>query len=88
MKLESHPTLVETEGEAILIYQAQVRREWYDALKSTNDAEAFDISAINTRHIEIIRRSFWDAREAEVYLRSVASYFRTSTITNELLFLI
>lgn len=74
MKLESHPTLVETDGDAILIYQAQVRREWHDALKSTNDEEVFDISAINTRRIESISRSFWDAREAEVYLWSVVFY--------------
>ena len=45
LNLESHPMRLQTDGDTVLLhYQAQVRREWHEALRSTNDEPAFDIS--------------------------------------------
>lgn len=72
LNLESHPTRLEANGDAILLmYQAQVRREWHEALRSTSDELAFDISIINKKRVEAIASLMWNARRAEGVLRLV-----------------
>ena len=72
LNLESHPMHLQTDGDTVLLYyQAQVRREWHEALQSTNDEPTFDISLINNRCINAITSDLWNARCAEGVLRSV-----------------
>ena len=70
LNLESHPTRLQTDGDTVLLhYQAQVRREWHEALKSTSDEPAFDISVINNRRVEAIGAELWNTRRTEGVLR-------------------
>ena len=70
LNLESHPTQLQTDGDMVLLhYQAQVRREWHEALRSTSDNPVFDISVINDRCIETIRADLWNTRHTEGVLR-------------------
>ena len=72
LNLESHPMCLQTDSDTVLLhYQAQVRREWHEALRSTNDEPAFDISLINNKCVNAIASDLWNARRAEGVLRSV-----------------
>ena len=72
LNLESHPMQLQTNSNTVLLhYQAQVRREWHEALQSTNDEPAFDISLINNRRVDAIASHIWNARCTEGVLRSV-----------------
>ena len=77
LNLESHPMQLQTDGNTVLLhYQAQVRHEWHEALWSTNDEPAFDISLINNRRVDAIASDLWNARRAEGVLRSVQATHR------------
>jgi len=72
LNLESHPTRLQVDGDTVLLnYQAQVRREWHEALRNTNDEPAFDISIINAKRMEAIGTELWNVRRTEGVLRSV-----------------
>lgn len=72
LNLDSHPTRLQEDGDTILLhYQAQVRREWHEALRSTSDEPVFDISAINDKRVDAIEAKIWNARRTEGILRSV-----------------
>jgi len=72
LNLENHPMRLQTDGDTVLLhYQAQVRREWHKALRSTSDEPAFDISLINNKRVDAIASDIWNARRAEGVLRSV-----------------
>jgi len=72
LNLESHPTRLQTDGDTILHhYQAQVRHEWHEALRSTSDELAFDISIINDKCVDTIGTEIWNTRRTEGVLRSV-----------------
>ncbi|KIK07104.1 hypothetical protein K443DRAFT_88017 [Laccaria amethystina LaAM-08-1] len=72
LNLESHPMRLQADGDTVLLhYQAQVRREWHEALCNTSDEPAFDISVINNRCVETIAADLWNARRTEGVLRSV-----------------
>jgi hypothetical protein len=72
LNLESHPTCQQTDGDTILLhYQAQVRREWHEALRSTSNEPAFDISIINDKRVDAIGAEIWNTRRTEGVLRSV-----------------
>ena len=63
---------LQTDSNTVLLhYQAQICREWHEALQSTNDELAFDISLINNRCIDVIASELWNARHVEGVLRSV-----------------
>ncbi|EDQ99582.1 uncharacterized protein LACBIDRAFT_316361 [Laccaria bicolor S238N-H82] len=67
LNLEAHPTRHEVDGDTILLhYQAQVRREWHEALRNADDDEdVFDISNINDRRVDAIGTKIWNARRDE-----------------------
>ena len=70
LNLESHPMRLQIDGDTVLLnYQAQVRREWHEALKSTSDEPAFNISIINNRRVEAIGAELWNTRRTEGVLR-------------------
>jgi len=70
LNLKSHPTQLQTDGDTVLLhYQAQVRHEWHEALKSANDEPVFDISCINNKHVEAIGAKLWNNRRTEGVLR-------------------
>jgi len=72
LNLENYPMRLQTDGDTVLLhYQAQVRREWHEALRSTSDEPAFDISLINNKRVDAIASDIWNARRAEGVLRSV-----------------
>lgn len=73
LNLDCHSFRRRPQGEQILLtYQARVRREWHDALKSPDPA--FDISVINDTLVRSIGEEIWDTRKAEGVLRSVPFY--------------
>ena len=72
LNLESHPTRLQTDGDTILLhYQAQVWCEWHEALRSTSDEPAFDISSINDKRVDTIGAEIWNTRRTEGVLRLV-----------------
>ena len=72
LNLKSHPMQLQTDGDTVLLhYQAQVHREWHEALQSTNNEPAFDSSLINNRQVNTIASDLWNARCAEGVLRLV-----------------
>ena len=72
LNLESHPMCLQTDGDTILLhYQAQVQREWHEALRSTSDELAFDISTINDKRVDTIGAEIWNTQRTEGVLRLV-----------------
>ena len=72
LNLESHPTRLQVDGDTVLLhYQAQVRREWHEALCASSDEPAFDISIINLKCVKAIGADLWNTRRTEGVLRSV-----------------
>jgi len=70
LNLESHPTWLQVDGDTVLLhYQAQVHREWHEALRSTNDEPVFDISIINNKCVKAIGAELWNSRHTEGVLR-------------------
>ena len=71
LNLESHPMRLQVDGDTVLLhYQAQVRREWHEALRATSDEPAFDISVVNIKRVEAIGADLWNTRRTEGVLRS------------------
>jgi hypothetical protein len=65
LRLDCHRLRQQPDGDAVLIiYQAQVRREWHDTLKATNDKEGFDISIINDQRIDALHTMLLNTRQA------------------------
>ncbi|TEB24499.1 hypothetical protein FA13DRAFT_1777864 [Coprinellus micaceus] len=58
--IDNHPLRRLPHGdEALVIYVAEARREWHDALKSTDDdVEAFDISMVNEERLARIHGQY------------------------------
>ena len=74
LNLESHPTCLQTDGDTILLhYQAQVQHEWHEALRSTSDELAFNISTINDKQVDTIAigAEIWNTQFTEGVLRLV-----------------
>ncbi|KAF8950344.1 hypothetical protein BDZ97DRAFT_1896381 [Flammula alnicola] len=70
--LEAHQTRFEPEGEASLLqYQAEVRREWHDALDPSRPGLAFDISQINEDRITTTMANILNRKHAANVLRLV-----------------
>ncbi|KIJ89442.1 hypothetical protein K443DRAFT_687279 [Laccaria amethystina LaAM-08-1] len=86
LNLEGHPMRLQVDGDRVLLnYQAQVRREWHEALRNTNDEPAFDISIINIKRVEAIGADLWNTRRTEGVLRSVQPLQnRRTELTNSL----
>ncbi|EDR06748.1 uncharacterized protein LACBIDRAFT_299589 [Laccaria bicolor S238N-H82] len=84
LNLKGHPTRHEVDGDTVLLhYQAQVRREWHEALRGADDNNVFDISTINDRHVDAIGSQIWNARRNEGVLRLVhPSVLEQPTRTN------
>ena len=75
LNLESHPMWLQVDGDTVLLhYQAQVRREWHEALHASSNEHAFDISIINIKHVEAIGADIWNTRRTEGVLRSVQPF--------------
>lgn len=67
-ELDNHLIRQREQGdEAITQYQAEVRRQWIDELKSTGDEPAFDIGVINEARLENI----YSRRQSERQLATV-----------------
>ncbi|KAF8814959.1 hypothetical protein BYT27DRAFT_7324376 [Phlegmacium glaucopus] len=80
--LNGHRLRQQIDGDAVLIiYQAQVRREWHETLKATDDTEAFDISVINDIRIDALHTSLLNSHQAQAVMRCVdlSSLFIFST---------
>jgi len=70
LNLKSHPMQLQVDGDMVLLhYQAQVRCEWHEALRSTNDEPVFNISIINNKCVEAIGAELWNSRHTEGVLR-------------------
>ncbi|EDR01427.1 uncharacterized protein LACBIDRAFT_333308 [Laccaria bicolor S238N-H82] len=84
LNLEAHPTRHEVDSDTVLLhYQAQVRREWHEALRNANDDEdVFDISSINDRRVDAIRTKIWNARRNEGVLRLEEQLAQTTLVTD------
>ena len=75
LNLKSHPMWLQVDGDTVLLhYQAQVRREWHEALQATSDEPVFDISVINIKPVEAIGADLWNTRRTEGVLRSVVPF--------------
>ncbi|RXW17523.1 hypothetical protein EST38_g8334 [Candolleomyces aberdarensis] len=70
LELDSHPLRSEPNGEeALLLYMSEVRREWHEQLKSTDDdIQPFDISVINAERL----RSIYDTLLSRKKAKSIA----------------
>lgn len=67
LNLEGHPMRRQVDGDTVLLhYQAQVRREWHEALRATDDDDVFDISFINRQRVEEIAAVLWKDRKSVV----------------------
>jgi hypothetical protein len=72
LRLDCHRLRQQPDSDAVLIiYQAQVRREWHDALKTTNDKEGFDIGIINDQRIDALHTMLLNTRQALAVTRYV-----------------
>ncbi|TEB36462.1 hypothetical protein FA13DRAFT_1622819 [Coprinellus micaceus] len=73
LEMDNHPLQRETHGEeALVIYMAEVRREWHEQLKSTDDnVQPFDISAVNEECVQRIYSGILNSKQASVIARSV-----------------
>ncbi|KAF8973554.1 hypothetical protein BDZ97DRAFT_1775694, partial [Flammula alnicola] len=70
--LEAHQIRFEPDGEASLLqYQAEVRREWHDALDPQSPIPAFDISRINEDRIARTMAYILNRKQAANVLRLV-----------------
>jgi hypothetical protein len=75
LRLDCHRLRQQPDGDAVLIiYQAQVRREWHEALKTTNDKESFDISIINDQRIDTLHTMLLNTRQALAVTRYVPHF--------------
>ncbi|KAF8154174.1 hypothetical protein B0H34DRAFT_790381 [Crassisporium funariophilum] len=70
IKLECHRLRKQDGGDAVVLrYQAQVRREWTEALKSTSDEDVFDISVINDTRLNQMYTEHLNARHSQGVVR-------------------
>ena len=71
VELDLHPMRRRPFGEdALMRYHAEVRRDWHEQLKSTNDnVEPFDISVINQGHLNAIYEVQLSDRQANCVAR-------------------
>ncbi|TEB24447.1 hypothetical protein FA13DRAFT_1638658 [Coprinellus micaceus] len=73
LEMDNHPLQRETHGEeALVIYMAEVHREWHEQLKSMDDdVQPFDISAVNEERVQRIYSSILNSKQASVIAKSV-----------------
>ncbi|TEB22827.1 hypothetical protein FA13DRAFT_1798534 [Coprinellus micaceus] len=73
MEMDNHPLRVQDHGEeALIIYMAQVYREWIEQVKSTEDhIEPFDIGSTNEERVQAIYRKVLEQKQLSLMVRSV-----------------
>jgi hypothetical protein len=73
LEIDSHRLRSEPNGEeALLLYAAEVRREWHEQLKSTDeDVQPFDISVINEERLRNIYDTLLSRKKAKSIERLV-----------------
>lgn len=70
MKIENHPLRRQTDGNSTLLhYQAQIRREWHDAIKPTSVTEPFDIGEINETRLRLIGNDLFNEQRSKALTR-------------------
>jgi hypothetical protein len=75
MNLEVHPYWLQAYGEqALMAYQAQVRREWHDRLKQN---EGFNMATINEDLLQTIHHDIMNKRLADTIEVSTVSFLFT-----------
>lgn len=83
LNLEGHPMRRQVDGDTVLLhYQAQVRREWHEALRATDDDDVFDISFINRQRVEEIAAVLWNTRRTTGVLRLEEQMAKTNLVSD------
>lgn len=73
MEMDNHPMRRQQHGEdALLLYMAEVRREWHDELKSSDEnVTPFDISCINQERVKAAYTKVLEQKQLSLMARSV-----------------
>ncbi|KAJ3516218.1 hypothetical protein NMY22_g14261 [Coprinellus aureogranulatus] len=73
LELDNHDLRrVEHGEEALVVYSAEVRREWHEELKSTDDSvQPFDVGMINEERLQRVYNRTLSRKQASMLERSV-----------------